>query len=57
MSDIHGINDPGYASTAFMVVNSALVFLMTPGLGLFYAGLSRKKNALSNMLVNVYRMI
>lgn len=33
--------------TAWMLVCTALVFLMTPGLALFYGGLVRKKNVLS----------
>lgn len=36
--------ETGYASTGFLVAMSALVFLMTPGLGLFYSGLSNAKN-------------
>ena len=33
--------------TAWMVMSSALVLLMTPGLALFYGGLVRRKNILS----------
>jgi Amt family ammonium transporter len=36
--------------TAFMLVASALVMLMTPGLALFYGGLVRTKNVLGTML-------
>lgn len=36
--------------TAFMLVASALVMLMTPGLALFYGGLVRSKNVLGTML-------
>ncbi|WP_022853278.1 ammonium transporter [Thermodesulfatator atlanticus] len=35
------------ADTAFMMLASALVMFMTPGLGLFYGGLVRRKNVLS----------
>ena len=35
------------ADTAFMMVCAALVMLMTPGLGLFYAGMVRRKNVLA----------
>ncbi|HHI96705.1 MAG TPA: ammonium transporter [Thermodesulfatator atlanticus] len=35
------------ADVAFMLVATALVMLMTPGLGLFYGGLVRAKNVLS----------
>ena len=40
--------DPG--DTAWILTSSALVMLMTPGLGLFYAGMVRRKNALSTIL-------
>jgi len=33
--------------TTWVVVSAALVMLMTPGLGFFYAGLSRRKNVIS----------
>jgi Amt family ammonium transporter len=36
-----------YADTAFMMVCTALVMLMTPGLGLFYGGMVRRKNVLA----------
>lgn len=36
--------------TAFVLVSSALVMLMTPGLAYFYGGLLRKKNILSMLL-------
>ena len=35
------------ADTAFVMVSAALVMLMTPGLGLFYAGMVRRKNVLA----------
>ncbi len=37
-------------NTAWVLVSSALVMLMTPGLGLFYGGLVRKKNVLSTLM-------
>jgi Amt family ammonium transporter len=40
--------DPG--STAWMLVSSALVLLMVPGLALFYGGLVRRKNVMATML-------
>ena len=43
----HGI-DTG--STAWMLVSSALVFLMVPGLALFYGGMVRAKNVLNMFL-------
>jgi Amt family ammonium transporter len=36
--------------TAWVLISSALVMLMTPGLGLFYAGMVRRKNALGTIL-------
>lgn len=36
--------------TAFMLVSTALVMLMTPGLALFYGGMVRKKNVLSMIM-------
>lgn len=36
--------------TAFMIISSALVMLMTPGLALFYGGMVRRKNVLSTMM-------
>ncbi|KAI8917260.1 hypothetical protein PhCBS80983_g03336 [Powellomyces hirtus] len=46
----------GYASTAFIIICSALVFFMTPGLGLFYSGMSRTKNALSLIMISMLSM-
>ena len=37
-------------NTAWVLMSSALVMLMTPGLGLFYGGLVRKKNVLSTLM-------
>lgn len=36
--------------TAWVLISTALVFLMTPGLALFYGGLVRKKNVLSTTM-------
>lgn len=36
--------------TAWMLISCALVMLMTPGLGFFYAGMVRIKNALSSII-------
>ena len=38
------------ADTAWMIVASALVLLMTPGLAFFYGGMVSKKNVISTML-------
>ncbi|MDX6554838.1 MAG: ammonium transporter, Amt family [Miltoncostaeaceae bacterium] len=39
--------------TAWMLVATALVLLMTPALGLFYAGLVRSKNALNTFMMSI----
>lgn len=36
--------------TTFLIISTALVFLMTPGLALFYGGMVRKKNVLSTFM-------
>ena len=36
--------------TAWVLTSAALVMIMTPGLGLFYAGMVRRKNALATIL-------
>jgi len=38
------------ADTAWVLISTALVMLMTPGLALFYGGLVRQKNALSTVM-------
>ena len=36
--------------TAWVLISSALVMLMTPGLAFFYGGMVRKKNVLSVLM-------
>lgn len=36
--------------TAFMIICTALVFIMTPGLAFFYGGLVRRKNVVNTMM-------
>lgn len=43
--------------TAWMLVSTALVFIMTPGLGFFYGGMVGKKNVISTMLQSFMAMI
>ncbi len=38
------------ADTAFMLISTALVMFMTPGLALFYAGMVRSKNVLATIM-------
>src|SRR6202043_1265640 len=40
------------ADTAWMLVATALVLLMTPALGFFYGGMVRAKNALNTMMMS-----
>ena len=43
-------------SIAWMLVCSALVLLMTPGLAFFYGGLVRRKNVLSTVMYSFISM-
>src|SRR5678815_4384711 len=40
------------ADTAWMLIATALVLLMTPALAFFYGGLARSKNALNTMMMS-----
>ena len=40
-------------NTAWLLVSSALVLLMTPGLALFYGGLNRSKGVLNMMMMSI----
>ncbi len=40
------------ADTAWLLVSSALVMLMTPGVALFYGGMVRRKNILSTIMMS-----
>ena len=42
--------------TAFMIISTVLVFIMTPGLVFFYGGLERRKNVVNNMMASVFVM-
>src|SRR5487761_2075801 len=44
-----GTSDISAADTAWMIVATALVLMMLPGLALFYSGMVRKKNVLATM--------
>jgi Amt family ammonium transporter len=39
--------------TAWMLISTALVLLMTPALGFFYGGLVRRKNVLNTMMMSI----
>jgi Amt family ammonium transporter len=49
MAAIAGIDS---GDTAWMLVATALVLMMTPALGLFYAGLVRSKNTLNTFMMS-----
>jgi ammonium transporter, Amt family len=42
--------------TAFVFIAAAMVFIMIPGLALFYGGMARKKNALNTMMMSFILM-
>ncbi len=44
------------ADTAFMLISSALVLLMTPGLAFFYGGFVRSRNVLNTMMMSFFAM-
>ena len=43
-------------AVAWVLVSAALVLFMTPGLALFYGGMTRSKNVLSMLMMNFYCM-
>lgn len=43
-----------YGDTAFVLVSSALVLLMTPGLAFFYGGMVQRKNILNTILSSFF---
>src|SRR3954471_17636064 len=51
-----GVMDMNQADTAWMLVATALVLLMTPALAFFYGGLVRSKNALNTMMMSFISM-
>ncbi|MCX6318925.1 MAG: ammonium transporter [Bacteroidetes bacterium] len=52
---VPGAADPQYSSSdiAWVLVSTALVFLMTPGLAFFYGGMVNRKNVISTMIKSV----
>ncbi|NHI94106.1 MAG: ammonium transporter [Candidatus Lokiarchaeota archaeon] len=44
-------------TTAWILVCAAMVMIMTPGLALFYGGLTRKKNLLSTMMMSFVAIV
>ncbi|HET6381027.1 MAG TPA: ammonium transporter [candidate division Zixibacteria bacterium] len=47
---------PDSGDTAWILVSTALVMLMTPGLALFYGGLVRRKNVLSTLMHSFFML-
>ena len=45
------------ADTAWMLISTALVLLMTPALAFFYGGLVRSKNALNTMMMSFISVV
>ena len=43
-----------FGDSAFVLVSTALVFLMTPGLAFFYGGMVRRKNVLNTILSSFF---
>ncbi len=52
---VPGPNDPQYNTSdmAWVLVSTAFVFLMTPGLAFFYGGMVNRKNVISTMIKSV----
>jgi ammonium transporter, Amt family len=50
------MNEINGSDTAWMLVATALVLVMTPGLALFYGGMVRAKNALSTFMHSFFAM-
>src|ERR1044072_4807777 len=44
------------ADTAWVLISTALVMLMTPGLAFFYGGLVRQKNVLSTIMHSFFML-
>ena len=42
------------ADSAFIMICSAMVFFMTPGLAFFYSGMVRRKNVLNTLMASFF---
>src|SRR5881628_2104321 len=49
-TDFDGSTKYNFADISWLLIASALVLLMTPGLSFFYGGMVSKKNVISTML-------
>ncbi|MCW4353956.1 ammonium transporter [Hoyosella sp. YIM 151337] len=50
------MEEVNYGLTAWMLMSASLVLLMTPGLALFYGGMSRQKSVLNMMMMSFSAM-
>ena len=50
------LGTPDTGDTAWMLVSSALVLLMTPGLAFFYGGMVRRKGVLNMIMMSISAM-
>jgi len=53
ITDLRSDNNYNQGHTAWILVSTALVFIMIPGVGYFYSGMARSKNALSLIMLSV----
>ena len=53
IADLASVMQIDSGDTAWMLVATAMVLLMTPALGLFYAGLVRSKNTLNTFMMSI----
>src|SRR5882724_8177751 len=53
VSDFADASKYNSADIAWIIVATALVFLMTPGLAFFYGGMVHRKNVISTMIKSV----
>src|SRR5438105_2466825 len=53
LPDFNGAGKYNGADIAWILVATALVFLMTPGLAFFYGGMVHRKNVISTMIKSV----
>jgi len=53
IAELNGELDKYQGHSAWILVSTALVFIMIPGLGYFYSGMARSKNALSLIMLSV----
>src|SRR5688500_14010313 len=53
LADIAAVAKLDSGDTAWMLMATALVIMMTPALGLFYAGLVRSKNTLNTFMMSL----